>query len=135
MVTTLTTLRDMFEEFSAYEDELNFNDEEVTDEEIQYAEHKTLAKVYNPVHNSIQYRVHVYSPYSGFRAIVIYHNKLCTAISGVTSSTGPWQPERSCPPSGRWRKKQKPAPSQWNMPMPYYVMRAISKPESEADIL
>ena len=49
MVITLTTLRDMFEEFSAYEDELNFNDEEVTDQEIKYAEHKTFANMMREV--------------------------------------------------------------------------------------
>lgn len=49
MVTTLTTIRDMFKEFSAYEDELNFEDEEVTDEELKYAEHKTLANMMRSV--------------------------------------------------------------------------------------
>ena len=49
MVITLTTLRDMFKEFSAYEDELNFNDEEVTEQEIKYAEHKTFANMMRDV--------------------------------------------------------------------------------------
>ena len=45
MVITLTTIRDMLKELSAYEDELNFNDAEVNETEIKYAEHKTIANM------------------------------------------------------------------------------------------
>ena len=49
MVITLTTIRDMIKELEAYEDELNFNDEEVTDEELKYVEHKALANMLRDV--------------------------------------------------------------------------------------
>ena len=40
---TITTLKDMFHEFASYEKDLNFEDNEIADEELKYAEHKTLA--------------------------------------------------------------------------------------------
>ena len=45
MAPTITTLKDMFKELSAYENDLNFEDEEVTDDELKYAEHKALANM------------------------------------------------------------------------------------------
>ena len=42
---TLTTFRNMFEELSSYEAELNFEDEEYTELEIKYAEYKALAEM------------------------------------------------------------------------------------------
>ena len=49
MVITLTTIRDMFKELSAYEDELNFNDKEVSTDELKYAEHMALANMMRDV--------------------------------------------------------------------------------------
>ena len=49
MVSTLLAIKDLFKEFSAYEDELNFNDEDVTEKELEYAEHKTLANMMRDV--------------------------------------------------------------------------------------
>ena len=40
---TIVKLNDMFNELSAYESELNYEDEEFTDEELKYAEHKAMA--------------------------------------------------------------------------------------------
>lgn len=42
---TVIALKEMFQELSAYEAELNFEDQEVTDEELKYAEHKALANM------------------------------------------------------------------------------------------
>ena len=49
MVITLTTIRDMFKELSAYESELNFKDEEVSTDELKYAEHMALANMMRDV--------------------------------------------------------------------------------------
>ena len=40
---TVIKLGEMFRELEAYEDELNFEDEEITDAELKYAEHKAMA--------------------------------------------------------------------------------------------
>ena len=42
---TITTLKDMFKELCAYEGDLNFEDQEITDAELKYAEHKALANM------------------------------------------------------------------------------------------
>ena len=42
---TVITLKGMFKELEAYEDELNYEDEEITAEELKYAENKTLANM------------------------------------------------------------------------------------------
>ena len=49
MVSTLLAIKDLFKEFSAYEDELNFNDEDVTEKELEYAEHTTRANMMRDV--------------------------------------------------------------------------------------
>ena len=45
----ISTFRTMFEELSAYEDELNYEDEEFTDLELKYAEHKAIADMMRAV--------------------------------------------------------------------------------------
>ena len=45
----INTFRTMFEELSAYEDELNYEDEEFTDLEIKYAEYKAIAEMMRAV--------------------------------------------------------------------------------------
>lgn len=45
IASTITTLRDMFKEFAAYEPELNYEDDEISDEEYEYIEHKALAEM------------------------------------------------------------------------------------------
>ena len=45
----IATFRNMFEELSAYEDELNYEDEEFTDLEIKYAEYKAVAEMMRAV--------------------------------------------------------------------------------------
>ena len=42
---SIITLKEMFKELEAYEDELNYEDEEFTSEELKYAENKTLANM------------------------------------------------------------------------------------------
>ena len=45
----IATFRNMFEELSVYEDELNYEDEEFTDLEIKYAEYKAVAEMMRAV--------------------------------------------------------------------------------------
>ena len=47
--SSMITFRDMLEEVAAYEDELNYEDDEYTDLEIQYAEHTALAEMLRKV--------------------------------------------------------------------------------------
>ena len=42
---SILILKDMFHEFAYYEEDLNFEDTEIADEELKYAEHKTLANL------------------------------------------------------------------------------------------
>ena len=45
IVPNILVFRDMFEELSTYEKELNYTDEEITDLEIKYAEYKAMAEM------------------------------------------------------------------------------------------
>ena len=45
----IITFRDMFKELLAYEDELNYGDEEFTDLELKYLEHKSMAEMMRKV--------------------------------------------------------------------------------------
>ena len=49
IVPNIIVFRSMFEELSAYENELNYMDEEVTDLEIKYAEYKAIAEMMRSV--------------------------------------------------------------------------------------
>ena len=46
---SIKTFREMFEELAAYEDEMNFYDEEVTELEFEYIEHKSIADRFRDV--------------------------------------------------------------------------------------
>lgn len=45
IVPTIKQLKSMFNDFAHYENDLNFEDEEITEDELQFAEHKALANM------------------------------------------------------------------------------------------
>ena len=49
MDPSILILKDMFHEFAFYEKDLNFEDTEIADEELKYAEHKTFANMMRAV--------------------------------------------------------------------------------------
>ena len=49
IAATITTYRTMFEELEAYESELNYEDEEVTELELKYVEYKAIAEMMRAV--------------------------------------------------------------------------------------
>ena len=49
IASDISTFRNMFQELAAYEDELNYADEELTDLEIKYAEYKAVAEMMRAV--------------------------------------------------------------------------------------